>query len=90
MGVTSSLVDIFSILLSRHEMNKGGQLILYFDGFLASNRVMFERGDSGHVTPLLYDSVIHVPLLISAPQRRERRDFHTRTSNVDLLPTHSP
>jgi arylsulfatase A-like enzyme len=48
---------------------------------------LFERGESGHVTPLLYDSVIHVPLLISAPQQRERRDFHTRTSNIDLLPT---
>jgi arylsulfatase A-like enzyme len=48
---------------------------------------LFERGESGHVTPLLFDSVIHVPLLISAPQQTGRRDFYTRTSNVDLLPT---
>ena len=48
---------------------------------------LFERGEYGHLTALLFDSVIHVPLLISAPQQREHRDFYTRTSNVDLLPT---
>ncbi len=48
---------------------------------------LFERGENGHNTFLLYDSVIHIPLLISAPQQRARRDFYTRTSNVDVLPT---
>ena len=48
---------------------------------------LFERGENGHNTFLLYDSVIHIPLLISAPGQRIRRDFHSRTSNIDLLPT---
>lgn len=48
---------------------------------------LFERGENGHNTFLLYDSVIHIPLLISAPQQRERYDVHTRTSSIDVLPT---
>jgi hypothetical protein len=48
---------------------------------------MFERGELGHWTPLLYDPVIHVPLIISAPGQTDRRDVHTLTSSVDLLPT---
>ena len=48
---------------------------------------LFERGENGHNTSLLYDGVIHIPLLISAPGQRNRRDVHSRTSNVDLLPT---
>jgi arylsulfatase len=48
---------------------------------------LFERGENGHNTFLLYDSIIHIPLLISTPRRRIRQDFHGRTSNIDLLPT---
>jgi len=48
---------------------------------------LFERGVSGHVTPLLYDPVIHVPLIISAPGQSERRDIYSPTSCVDILPT---
>ena len=48
---------------------------------------LFERGENGHNTFLLYDSVIRIPLLISAPGQRERRDFYTLTGNVDVLPT---
>jgi arylsulfatase A-like enzyme len=48
---------------------------------------LFERGENGHNTFLLYDSVIRIPLLISAPQQRQRRDFRTLTSNIDVLPT---
>jgi arylsulfatase A-like enzyme len=48
---------------------------------------LFERGENGHNTFLLYDSVIHVPLLISGPGQSTRQDVYTRTSNVDLLPT---
>ncbi len=48
---------------------------------------LFERGENGHNTFLLYDSVIHIPLLISAPRQTKRQDFHSLTSNIDLLPT---
>jgi arylsulfatase A-like enzyme len=48
---------------------------------------LFERGVHGHSTPLLYDPVIHVPLLISLPGQRARTDVHTATSSLDVLPT---
>jgi arylsulfatase A-like enzyme len=48
---------------------------------------LFERGVNGHVTPLLYDPIIHIPLLISAPGQSERQDIYSPTSCVDLVPT---
>jgi arylsulfatase A-like enzyme len=48
---------------------------------------MFERGVNGHVTPLLSESIIQVPLLISAPGQSNRLDVHSPTSCVDILPT---
>ena len=48
---------------------------------------MFERGILGHVTPVLYDPVVRVPLMISAPGQTRRRDVDLPTSSVDLLPT---
>jgi arylsulfatase A-like enzyme len=48
---------------------------------------LFERGVHGHVTELLYDPVIHIPLLISRPGQRQGEDVHVPTSTVDLLPT---
>jgi arylsulfatase A-like enzyme len=48
---------------------------------------MFERGEVGHSTLMLFEPVIHVPLMILAPGQRERRDIYDLTSNIDLLPT---
>jgi arylsulfatase A-like enzyme len=48
---------------------------------------LFERGESGHNSALLYDPIIHVPLMISVPGQPVRRDFYTRTSSTDVLPT---
>ncbi len=48
---------------------------------------MLERGVEGHVTPLLYEPVIHIPLLISAPSQSVRRDVHYPTNSIDLLPS---
>ncbi|RPI86565.1 MAG: DUF229 domain-containing protein, partial [Chloroflexi bacterium] len=48
---------------------------------------MIERGVHGHVTPLLYEPVIHIPLLISAPGRASRQDIYSPSVNIDLLPT---
>jgi arylsulfatase A-like enzyme len=48
---------------------------------------MFERGEKGHTTPLLYEPVMHIPLLISAPGQNTRRDIYAPTNAVDLLPT---
>lgn len=48
---------------------------------------MFERGLEGHVSPLLYESAIHVPLLVSLPGQSLRKDVFSVTNNVDILPT---
>jgi arylsulfatase A-like enzyme len=50
---------------------------------------MFERGVHGHgtVTPLLYDPIIHIPLMISVPGQRARTDIYSPTNSVDVLPT---
>lgn len=48
---------------------------------------MLERGVQRHITPLLYEPVVRVPLIISSPGQTVRRDVHVPTSNVDLLPT---
>jgi arylsulfatase A-like enzyme len=48
---------------------------------------MFDRGVVGHQTPLLYEPLIHIPLMIFEPGRKTRLDVHSLTSAVDLLPT---
>jgi arylsulfatase A-like enzyme len=48
---------------------------------------MFERGIWQHTTRTLFEPVIRIPLLISAPGQNERRDVYDYTSCIDLLPT---
>jgi len=48
---------------------------------------LFERGEQGHASALMYAPVTHIPLLIAAPGQQSRSDFHSLTSNLDLLPT---
>ncbi len=54
---------------------------------MADHGELFERGELGHVTKLLYDPVVHVPMMILSPGQIGREDVHTFTSSVDLLPT---
>lgn len=55
--------------------------------FTSDHGEMFERGISGHITPVLHQPVIRVPLLIFEPGRKTREDVYTPTSAIDLLPT---
>jgi len=48
---------------------------------------MFERGIQGHFTPVLFQPVIRVPLMIFQPGQNSRTDIYENTSAVDLLPT---
>ena len=65
------------------------------DGLLENNYIvvtsdhgeMFERGVDGHTTPLLYDPVVHSPLIISSPGQTSRVDIKTPTNSIDVLPT---
>lgn len=48
---------------------------------------MFEKGVIGHSTALVSEPVIRIPLIISQPGQRQRKDVHALTSNIDLLPS---
>ena len=37
--------------------------------------------------PYLYEPLIHIPLMISAPGQNVRHDIYTHTSSTDVLPT---
>ena len=69
------------------ELEKSGLLDNSYLIVTSDHGDFFERGEQGHVTPLLFEAITHVPLLISTPGQRERRDIHVLTSNIDLLPT---
>lgn len=47
----------------------------------------FERGVDGHITPLLFDPLTNVPLIVAAPRQSARQDIYTPTNCVDILPT---
>ncbi len=48
---------------------------------------MFQKGVSGHSTPLVFEPGIRVPLIISTPGQQQRKDVYALTSTVDLLPS---
>jgi arylsulfatase A-like enzyme len=48
---------------------------------------MFERGEIGHGTLMLYEPEIHIPLLVSTPGQKIRKDVYSHTSCVDVMPT---
>ena len=48
---------------------------------------LFERGVLGHMTEILYQPLIRVPLFIFEPGRKNRVDVHSKTVAVDILPT---
>lgn len=72
-------------------------LFKYFDrsGFKEKSHIFitsdhgetFERGLVGHGDVVLFEPLIKVPLIVSTPGQDSRIDIHTKTSNIDLLPT---
>ena len=48
---------------------------------------MLERGISGHNNPVLFEPIIHIPLIVFYPGQNEHQDIHQPTSAVDVLPT---
>jgi arylsulfatase A-like enzyme len=48
---------------------------------------LLERGVKGHVTPLLYEPLVRVPLVISSPGQIQGMAIDSPTTSVDLLPT---
>ena len=76
---------------------EAGRLFDFFktSGILENNYViitsdhgeLFERGEVGHFTPLIYSPVMHIPLIISRPGQKGRSDVHIPTSSVDVMPS---
>jgi arylsulfatase A-like enzyme len=48
---------------------------------------MFERGILAHITETMYEPILRVPLIVSWPGQKERRDVYRPTSSIDMLPT---
>jgi arylsulfatase A-like enzyme len=48
---------------------------------------MFERGVTGHLSPLVYEAGIGVPLLLHAPGQSSRSDYYAPTNSIDIVPT---
>ncbi len=46
-----------------------------------------ERGEEGHFTPLIYNPLIHIPLIIFQPGQKQREDIFAYTNSVDVLLT---
>lgn len=55
--------------------------------FTSDHGEMFERGIKGHNTPVLYNPLVRIPLLIHSPGQSERGDVYESTSCTDILPT---
>ncbi|MGA7192771.1 MAG: sulfatase-like hydrolase/transferase [Anaerolineales bacterium] len=53
----------------------------------ADHGEMHERGMTGHMTKMLFDSLMRIPLIISRPGQKERVDIRTNTNSVDILST---
>ena len=68
-------------------LKASGQLENTWIIFTSDHGELFERGISGHNTPVLYEPLVRIPLIIFEPGRNTRRDVYTPTSAIDVLPT---
>lgn len=68
-------------------MEQTGLLDNTYVVFTSDHGQLIERGIHGHFTSVLYEPLIHIPLLISKPKQQQREDVYTPTSCVDVLPT---
>jgi len=53
----------------------------------ADHGEMFERGYQGHNGPLLYNPLVHVPLIVRLPGGRPGTRVEARAEQVDIAPT---
>jgi choline-sulfatase len=68
-------------------LQKSGQLENTWLILTSDHGEIFERGSIGHATPMGYEPLMKIPLLIFPPDQETRIDIHTTTSAVDVLPT---
>ncbi len=70
-----------------HALERAGLLENTWLVFTSDHGELFERGIEGHRTPVLYQPLLHIPLLIFEPGRTARTDVYANTSATDVLPT---
>jgi arylsulfatase A-like enzyme len=46
-----------------------------------------ERGERGHFSSMIFEPLIHIPLILFQPGQESRRDVYANTSATDILPT---
>ena len=68
-------------------MEKAGALSNTYVVLTSDHGELFERGIYGHSTPVFYELIARVPLVISKPNSETRQDVYALTSAVDLAPT---
>jgi arylsulfatase A-like enzyme len=68
-------------------LNSSGLLENSYVFITSDHGELFERGEIGHFSPLMYDPLMHIPLIISRQGQTQREDVYANTSNVDILPT---
>ena len=69
------------------KLDKTGALANSYLIFTSDHGELFERGFAGHGFHFMYESVLHIPLLIHAPGQATRNDVFSPTSTADVLPT---
>jgi arylsulfatase A-like enzyme len=69
------------------QLDRSGILENSYLIFTSDHGELFERGFVGHGFQLLYEPVLHIPLVIRAPGQTKREDVFALTSNIDILPT---
>ncbi len=75
----------FGRLLDRWEQD--GTLEDSYVFLTADHGESFERGIQGHTTPTLFEPLVHIPLIVSAPGQTQRVDITAPTNSVDILPS---
>jgi arylsulfatase A-like enzyme len=68
-------------------MEKSGILENTYVILTSDHGEMFERGINGHSSEVLYQPLVHIPLMIFEPGRTSREDIYSPTSAIDVLPT---
>lgn len=79
--IDSEIGRLMDFLEARHLLDSTHVVIT------ADHGEFFERGVEGHITPLLYDPVVRVPLVILSPGQTARQDVNAPTSSLDIVPT---
>ena len=77
--------DAFARLID--SLDKSGLLDNTWLILTSDHGELFERGILGHLTPLLHQPIIKIPLYIFEPGRSSRLDIYDNTSSIDVLPT---